>query len=84
MDSTLLVLIIALVSVIAILVFLVVFRNGKSGLSESQILSQFQSLSQDALRSVSEQFLTLADQRLTRQTEANTREIDTKKQLIDQ
>ena len=38
----------------------------------------------DALSKVSEQFLTLAEQRFARQAEAGTRELDTKKQLIDQ
>ena len=84
MDIMIFVLMGSLIALVVILTSLLIFRIGKSRVSDSQILAQFQSLSQDALRNVSEQFLTLADQRLARQTEANTREIDTKKQLIDQ
>lgn len=49
-----------------------------------QIKAEFQALSQDALAKASEQFLSLAEQRFARQTESGTRELDTKKQLIDQ
>ena len=49
-----------------------------------QIKAEFQALSQDALAKASEQFLSLAEQRFARQTEAGSSELDTKKQLIDQ
>ena len=49
-----------------------------------QAKAEFQALSQDALAKASEQFLSLAEQRFARQTEAGSSELDTKKQLIDQ
>ena len=54
------------------------------GLVGDQIKAEFQALSQDALAKASEQFLSLAEQRFARQTEAGSSELDTKKQLIDQ
>ena len=53
-----------------------------------QVKAEFQALSQEAQRRplarASEQFLSLAEQRFARQTEAGSSELDTKKQLIDQ
>ena len=57
--------------------------NGQNALSDA-VKAEFQSLSQEALTRAQDQFLTLADQRFARQTEAGTRDLDTKKQLIDQ
>ena len=54
------------------------------GLVGDQVKAEFQVLSQDALAKASEQFLSLAEQRFARQTEAGSSELDTKKQLIDQ
>ena len=60
-------------------------RSGTGASStEEALAARFQSLSQEALSKVSEQFLNLAEQRFVRQAQASTQELDTKKQLIDQ
>ena len=70
---------------LAVALFLALRKRPHSGnpLSDA-VKAEFQSLSQDALTRAQDQFLTLADQRFARQTEAGTRDLDTKKQLIDQ
>ena len=83
MEIVITVLAISLVVVMALLIF-TVQKKSKTPDENDVVLSQFQSLSQEALSKASEQFLNLAQERLSRQTEVNSREMDSKKQLIDQ
>ncbi len=75
----------AAVVVMAILLGLSWRLRGAGGRAiQDAARSEFEQISRAALSSNSEQFLTLAKERLTRDTEAGTRDLDTRKQLIDQ
>lgn len=84
MEIVAVVLAVAVILLGAILAVVIRRNPNNPTLSEDILRAQFQTLSQDALAKSSEQFLNLAEQRFARQTEAGTRELDTKKQLIDQ
>ena len=56
----------------------------KRGPTDEDLRSQFQALSQDALALASDRFLRLAEERLSRQSQAGEKDLDTKKELIDQ
>ena len=83
MEIVITVLSISLVALMVLLIF-TLQRKSKAPDGDEVVRTQFQALSQEALSKASEQFLNLAQERLTRQTETNTRELDSKKQLIDQ
>ena len=59
-------------------------RGGDGTVIQDAARAEFEQLSQAVLSRASEQFLTLARERLTRETEAGARDLDTRKQLIDQ
>ena len=83
MEIVITVLSISLVALMVLLIF-TLQKKSKAPDGDEVVRTQFQALSQEALSKASEQFLNLAQERLTRQTETNTRELDSKKQLIDQ
>ena len=68
----------ALVLLAAFLGLAIRRRPWKTEPSDDMLRTQFQALSQEALSKASEQFLTLAEQRFTRQTEAGASVLDTK------
>ena len=73
------------VILLALLVVVLLKKMGDDrGTSSEGLRSELQVISQDTLSKVSEQFLNMAEQRFARQTETNTRELDSKKLLIDQ
>ena len=75
-----------LVVVIALLVGVIVFvlRGSSPKVSDDSLKTEFQALSQTALRDASEQFLDLAEQRFARLAEAGSHEMQGNRMLIDQ
>ena len=75
-----------LVVVIALLVGVIVFvlRGSNPKVSGNSLKTEFQALSQTALKEASEQFLTLAEQRFARLAEAGSHEMQGNRRLIDQ
>lgn len=76
--------------IIGIIVFIIINRNRKGEMEAIQnelinrIKDSFGSLSLEALKKTSEEFLKLANQTLSTQTQVNTKELEEKKKLIDQ
>ena len=83
MEIVITVLSISLVALMVLLIF-TLQRKSKAPDGDEVVRTQFQALSQEALSKASEQFLNLAQERLTSKTETNTRELDRKKKLIEQ
>ena len=75
-----------LVVVIALLVGVIVFvlRGSSPKVSDDSLKTEFQALSQTALRDASEQFLDLAEQRFARLAEVGSHEMQGNRMLIDQ
>ncbi len=65
--------------VLGTIITLIVYRN-----KNKEIITQFDSLSRQALSQNTEDFIKLANQTLSKQTEIGGKELDGKKQLIDQ
>lgn len=74
-----------IVAVLILTGLLVLSRRSPSakGVSDS-LKTEFQTLSQTALKSASEQFLRLADERFNRLSDAGSHDLLEKKELIDQ
>ena len=72
-----------LVLVLTVALLWVVLRRNTDPIVESTVKTELQAMSQAALAQASEQFLTLAEERLAREGEAHTQELAAKKQLID-
>ena len=77
-----------LAGTVAVLVLVIVInafaRRRPQQVIEDTVRTELQIMSQAALAQSSEQFLKLAEERFQRQSQAGDRELDTKKQLIDQ
>ena len=77
-----------LAGTVAVLVLVIVInafaRRRPQQVIEDTARTELQIMSQAALAQSSEQFLKLAEERFQRQSQAGDRELDTKKQLIDQ
>ena len=84
MEIAITVLAIGVILLALLVVVLLKKIGGDRGTSSEGLRSELQAISQDTLSKVSEQFLNMAEQRFARQTETNTRELDSKKLLIDQ
>lgn len=76
--------------IIGIVIFIIINKNKKNEIETIQnelinrMKDSFGSLSLEALKKTSEEFLKLANQTLSTQTQANTKELEEKKKLIDQ
>lgn len=77
--------IIAIVGVVVgILITFFIMRTNRKGQSKEDIDTSLATLSREALRQNSQDFLVLARETLASQTQTGISELDTKKQLIDQ
>lgn len=84
MDTLLWVLIVVIVVLVAVVVFMLNKMRTPGSLIQDSIRSELQSLAQATLSQSSEQLLTLANEKLGRETESNKSELETKKKLIDE
>ena len=84
MDTLLWVLIVVIGVLVAVIVFMLNKMRSPGSLIQDSIRSELQSLAQATLSQSSEQLLTLANEKLGRETESNKSELETKKKLIDE
>ena len=84
MDTAILLLLVAGLLAVAGVLVVLLYRQGRQRITADSFREELREMSQSVLNQSTETLLTLAGERLQRQSESQTAELDTKKQLIDQ